>query len=208
VSLSEEFKLQSSDEAPALPADSSPNPAGSTTPPRRSRWWREVVETAMLIAIVFLLVNTATSRFKIDGSSMEPNLHHGEYVIVDKVTYLFGAPQRGDVIVFQRDDEQRDYIKRVIGLPGDHIEVSQGQVYINGRPLDESYINRPTNGQVRARLLGAGEYFVMGDNRSNSKDSRDFGPIQLNTVLGRAWIIYWPPAEWAIIPNFTSAAGP
>lgn len=200
--------MQPFDEAPALPADSSPNPADPSAHPRRTRWIQEVVETAVLIAIVFLLVNTATSRFKIDGSSMEPNLHNGEYVIVDKVTYVFDKPHRGDVIVFERDDEQRDYIKRVIGLPGDTIEVSQGQVYVDGRPLDEPYLNSATSGVFKARLLGADEYFVMGDNRTNSKDSRDFGAIRTSNILGRAWIIYWPPAEWAIIPHYTNAASP
>jgi signal peptidase I len=208
VSWPEEFELQSFDEAPALPADSSSSPADPPNRPRRARWMQEVVDTAVLIAVVFLLVNTTTGRFKIDGSSMEPNLHHEEYVIVDKVTYQFDQPQRGDVIVFQRDDEERDYIKRVIGLPGETLEVSQGQVYINGRPLDEPYIHGPTAGLVHAHLLGQDEYFVMGDNRSNSKDSRDFGAIRLSDILGRAWIVYWPPADWTVIPHYTSAASP
>jgi len=166
---------------------------------------REIVETALLTAIIFLLVNAATGRFKIDGSSMEPNLHNDEYVIVDKVTYLFGKPQRGDVVVFYLEGQPKDYIKRVIGLPGETIEVSNGTVLVDGRPLDEPYLT-PSNVTYPQRQLGEDEYFVLGDNRGNSSDSRSFGPIHLSNVVGRAWIVYWPPTDWAIVPHHTYAA--
>lgn len=198
--------MESAQDAPALPADSFPSPPTEQQRPRRSKYLRELTETALLIAIIFLLVNAATSRFKIDGSSMEPNLHSGEFVIADKIAYLFGTPQRGDVVVFQRDTESKDYIKRVIGLPGETIEIAAGTVYIEGQPLDEVYIQRTTIGALTTRRLGVDEYFVMGDNRGDSSDSRHFGPIRADDIIGRAWIIYWPPADWAVVPHYTYAA--
>jgi signal peptidase I len=167
---------------------------------------REIVETALLTAIIFLVVNAATGRFKIDGSSMEPNLHHDEYVIVDKVTYLFGRPQRGDVVVFYLEGQPKDYIKRIIGLPGETLEVRNGTVYVDGLPLDEPYV-APGSDMESAIQLGPDQYYVMGDNRSNSSDSRNFGPIELGNIVGRAWIVYWPPTDWSIVTHHTYAAG-
>jgi len=190
-------------EPQAQPADSTvERPAAQ----RRRGLLREIVETALLTAIIFLLVNAATGRFKIDGASMEPNLHHDEYVIVDKVTYALSRPQRGDVVVFAREGQPKDYIKRVIGLPGETIEISNGVVYVDGRLLDEPYAARSSRSYPALRL-GADEYFVMGDNRGNSTDSRDFGPIRPDDIVGRAWIVYWPPTDWAIVPHYTYAAG-
>lgn len=195
--------MESPFETPVSPADLSPEQP--QLPKRKSSLLREIVETALLTAIIFLAVNAATGRFKIDGSSMEPNLHNDEYVIVDKVTYLFGQPQRGDVVVFYLEGQPKDYIKRVIGLPGETIEVNSGMVLVNGQPLDEPYVV-PSTSSYPKRTLGDGEYFVMGDNRGNSSDSRAFGPIHVSNVVGRAWIVYWPPTDWAIVPHHTYAA--
>ncbi len=173
--------------------------------PRRSNLLREIVETALLTAIIFLIVNTATGRFRIEGQSMEPNLHDGEYVLIDKVSYMLRTPERGDVVVFVRPGE-RDYIKRVIGLPGDTVEVRSGQVIVNGVTLDEPYLQQPTNSNYPARMVEPGHYFVMGDNRNNSSDSRSFGPIASNSIVGRAWLVYWPPADWSTVPHYTYAA--
>ena len=198
--------MESPPDVSAKPAESLPQESPTTQPARRSSLLREIVETALLTAIIFLIVNVTTSRFKIDGTSMEPNLHPDEYVIIDKVTYVFGTPQRGDVVVFAAENEPKDLIKRVIGLPGETIEVSGGMVYINGRPLDEPYI-APSNSTYPARTLSTDEYFVMGDNRGLSRDSRQFGPIHPSNIVGRAWIIYWPPSDWAFVPHYSYAAG-
>ncbi len=198
--------MESPLDAPAPLAEPSSAPAVTLPAARGSRLLREIVETALLTAIIFLLVNATIGRFKIDGSSMEPNLHHDERVIVDKVSFLFGKPQRGDVVVFSLDNQPKDYIKRVVGLPGETIEVANGIVYIDGRPLEEPYIAPSTDRPYLARRLGDGEYFVMGDNRGNSSDSRSFGPIHLGNIVGRAWIIYWPPADWTIVPHYSYAA--
>lgn len=124
---------------------------------------------------------------------MVPSFADGELLLTEKVSYRFGQPQRGDVIVFAAPGRDVDFIKRIIGLPGDTVQVSGGYVYINGGRLDESaYIkNGITDGDL-TRKLKNDEYFVMGDNRNASYDSRSFGPILRNTFRGRAWFVYFP----------------
>ncbi len=191
------------------PVDTSPTgSAPSANPARRSHLLREIVETVLLTAAIFLVVNAATGRFRIEGQSMEPNLHDGEYVLIDKVSYLLHPPERGDVIVFLPPNNDRDYIKRVIGLPGDTVEIKGGQVYVNGTALDEPYLRSPTNGSDAAFRVEEGHYFVMGDNRINSQDSRAFGPITFKSIVGRAWLVYWPPSDWSTVPHHTYAATP
>ncbi len=178
-------------------------------PARESKLWRDVVETLLLTAIVFLVVNALIGRFRIEQVSMEPNLHEGEYVIVDKVSYSVRQPQRGEIVVLKRAG-QPDLIKRVIGLSGETLEVRNGQVLINGQPLTEPYIRGPI-AQVTAPLqIPAAHYFVMGDNRNNSSDSRVFGAISRDDIVGRAWIIYWPPPNWQVLqaPNYALAQAP
>ena len=195
--------MESLIETPPATAESPPSS------PRRSHLFREIVETALLTAVIFLIVNAATGRFKIDGQSMEPSLHTEEYVIVDKLTYVFGSPQRGDVVVLYLEGDPKDYIKRVIGLPGETIEIARGTVYIDGLPLSEPYV-LPSRDEYAQRTLGVDEYFVMGDNRGNSQDSRRFGPIHFRNIVGRAWIVYWPPSAWSLVSHhsFTASAAP
>lgn len=182
-----------------------PVPIPAEAPPHRSNLLREIIETALLTAIIFLIVNAATGRFRIEGSSMEPNLHDGEYVLIDKVSYMLHTPERGDVVVLVRPGE-RDYIKRVIGLPGDTVEIRGGQVVVNGLMLDEPYLNEPIRADVAARQIEPDRYFVMGDNRNNSSDSRSFGAIEATDIVGRAWVVYWPPSDWAAVPHYSYAA--
>jgi signal peptidase I len=175
---------------------------------RRSHLLREIVETVLLTAAIFLLVNAATGRFRIEGRSMEPNLHDGEYVLIDKISYLLHPPERGDVVVFVPPNNARDYIKRVIGLPGDTVEIRGGQVYVNGIALDEPYLRNPTNSADQVYRVEEGRYFVMGDNRNDSSDSRGFGAIAFQSIVGRAWLVYWPPSDWSTVPHHTYAAVP
>jgi len=177
-------------------------PQTSTT--QGSSLFREIVETLLLTVVIFVLVNAITGRFRIDGSSMEPNLHDGEYVIVNRVTYRLQPPQRGDVIVFQRDGS-REFIKRVIGLPGETVEVRGGHVLVNGMALNESYIAQPNAYTMEPRKIGPNEYFVLGDNRNNSSDSHNWGTVALNTIDGKAWVIYWPLKDWGIVPHYSYA---
>ena len=170
----------------------------------QSNLWREIVETALLTAIIFLAVNAVIGRFRIESVSMQPNLYEGEYVIVDKVSYSLNSPQRGDIIVFEKT-AQPDLIKRVIGLPGDTVEVRNAQVFVNGTALVEPYVANPPNYAFGPVQVEPGRYFVMGDNRSNSSDSHVWGTIPRDTIVGRAWIIYWPPPNWQIVPHYSYA---
>ena len=182
-------------EAPTAPGLSHPN------------MLRDIIETMVLVAIAFLVVNALIGRFRIEQVSMLPNLHEGEYVIVDKVSYAFREPQRGEIVVLKNPvPGQPDLIKRIIGLPGESIAVHNGGVYINGQPLTEPYIAQPMAADSAATELQAGQYFVMGDNRNNSEDSRRFGPRPVKDIVGRAWIIYWPPMDWQILASPTYAA--
>ncbi len=191
-----------SDELSVVPAETT---AESTKP--RSNLLREIIETALLTAVIFLVVNTLTGRFRIEGSSMEPNLHDGEYVIIDRISYVLHQPERGDVIVFIPPNNDKDYIKRVIGLPGDTVEVRDGQVIVNGQTLNEPYLASPTNYAYGPATIQAGHYFVLGDNRNNSSDSHSWGTIETKAIIGRAWFVYWPPSNWGAVPHYTYAAG-
>ena len=131
---------------------------------------REVLETIILTVVIYLVVNFATGRFRVEGTSMEPSVHPGQYVLVDKISYRLGTPRRGDIIVFNYPlATDRDFIKRVIGLPGETVTVSGGVVTINGEPLEEPYIAAPPL-SGGAWTLTASQYFVMGDNRNGSSD--------------------------------------
>jgi signal peptidase I len=172
--------------------------------PKQSNLLREIVETALLIAIIFLVVNALIGRFRIESVSMQPNLWEGEYVIVDKVSYALSGPQRGDIIVFEKA-RQPDLIKRVIGLPGDTVEVRDERVFVNGTALTEPYIAHPPNYAFGPVQVEADRFFVLGDNRSNSSDSHVWGTVPRADIVGRALIIYWPPPNWQIVPHYTYA---
>jgi signal peptidase I len=168
---------------------------------------RDIVETMVLVAVAFLVVNALIGRFRIEQVSMQPNLHEGEYVIVDKVSYALRQPERGEIVVLKNPNRgQPDLIKRLIGLPGETIEVRGGQVFIDSQPLVEPYINPPMGLEQAPLALEADQYFVMGDNRSNSEDSRRFGARPGGDIVGRALIIYWPPPDWQILSRPTYAA--
>jgi len=183
----------------------SAEPATQSDTPRQSNLLREIVETALLTAIIFLVVNLIIGRFRIESVSMLPNLVEGEYVIVDKVSYTLRPPERGDIVVIKRVGSP-DLIKRVIGLPGETIEVHGGQTFINGVALNEPYVAHPPTYDLAATAVEPGRFYVLGDNRSNSQDSHVFGSIAKEDIIGRAWIIYWPPPDWKIVPHYTYAA--
>ncbi len=168
----------------------------------------DVVETILLSALLFFGINAVSARIRVDGFSMEPSLHNGEFVIVNKLAYKFGGPERGDVIVFRypRDPEQ-EYIKRVIGLPGDTVRVSGGEVYVNNQVIDEPYIAASPRYQSQWSIP-ENSLFVLGDNRNNSSDSHNWGPVPMEHVIGKALFVYWPPDQWGVIqhPQAASAA--
>lgn len=169
----------------------------------RNVLWRDVIEIVLLIVTIYTLVNLATARAIVEGASMQPNFATGQLVIVNRFSYYFSAPQRGDVVVLHDpQDPSQDFIKRVVGLPGELVEIRQGRVYANGTLLEESYIARfCTSGCDGTWILDDEQYFVLGDNRPNSHDSHSFGPIDRKLIVGRAWIRYWPPPEMGAIPH-------
>ncbi len=172
---------------------------------------REVGETIILTLIIFFLIQTVIRNFRVVGTSMVNNLHDGQYLIIDKLSYSWfvtdivgiGGPQRGDVIVFEPPNRPgEDYVKRIIGLPGETVTIEHGRVFINGEPLEEPF--QPTPGTYtmpNAVVIPAGELFVLGDNRNNSNDSHNWGTLPTGNIVGRAWLSYWPPNEWGVIPR-------
>jgi signal peptidase I len=183
-------------------------PVNKLTEPGRSSLYRslvDVLETLLLALVLFIGINAVSARIRVDGSSMEPTLHNGEFIIVNKLAYRLGEPRLGDVIVFRfPNDPGQDYIKRVIGVPGDRIEVSQGHVSVNGKMLDEPYIAAMPN-YSGDWTVPTDALFVLGDNRNNSSDSRNWGPVTMEAVIGKALLIYWPPEQWgAIAYNYLS----
>ncbi len=153
----------------------------------------EVVQTLLLAVILFVGINLVSARILVDGDSMLPSFHNADRVIVSRLAYKFGDFDYGDVIVFPYPyNPYEDYIKRVIGLPGDTVEVSKGKVYVNGQVLNEPYILAPPVSEFPKTTVPEGSVFVMGDNRNNSSDSREWGALPEDSVIGKAVFIYWP----------------
>jgi signal peptidase I len=184
---------------PALPARPTLHRPGA---------WQERLELVLLIVVVFTVVNLASQRFFIEGPSMQPNFHEGQFLIVSRAHYLLGQPAHGDIVVFDApgDDNSSNnplLIKRLIGLPGDRIRIADGQVFVNDVLLNEPYINQDgilfTCRRYCELVLGPDEYFMMGDNRNHSKDSREFGPVARSRIVGEAIVRYWPPADWGSV---------
>jgi len=163
----------------------------------------EIIETIVMTVLIFAAVRLLVQNFRIEGSSMEPNLHDGQYLIIEKLSYRFGDPQRGDVIVFHYPmNPQRDFIKRIIGLPGETVQVRRGQVFVSGQVMTEPYRPMEPTYNWGPEAVGPGQYFVLGDNRNNSSDSHSWGMLPRNLIIGRAWLIYWPLPDWGLIPHF------
>ena len=209
-------------QAPA-PGTTDAPPGTSTTPdPSPSTRGRgafgcllELVETIVLTAVIFFVLQTFVAQpFKVEQVSMQDTVEEGQYVLVDKLTPDFDGYHRGDIIVFNPPPNAevqagKPYIKRIVGIAGDRITLDAGKVLVNGTPLDEPYVYaaggtaQPTtaHGLLSSWVVGTGELFVMGDHRERSTDSRDFGPIELSSVVGRAWLRYWPFNSLGVLPT-------
>jgi signal peptidase I len=151
-------------------------------------------------------------NFRVEGFSMEPTLRTNQYLLVNKLSYLVSEPQRGDIVVLRfPQDPRRDFIKRIIGLPGEEVEVRGGRVYVNGRALDEPYIrDRPLYAYPRKRVP-ENQYFVLGDNRNNSHDSHVWDWLPKEYIIGKAWLSYWPISSWGVLQHNSvhfATAGP
>jgi signal peptidase I len=178
---------------------------------KRYRLVREIIETLILTLLMFLIIRLAVQNFNIDGHSMEPGLHDTELVIVDKWTYRFHAPARGDVIVFVAPpNPTQDYIKRIIGVPGDVITIQGTTVIVDGKTLNEPYVSPTNQGNPYSsfvnRVVPPNAYFVLGDNRDGSSDSRDWGCVPQQNIIGRAALVYWPLGQNndGFLPNVSS----
>ena len=206
-----------------------------------SRIIRELLEAIVLALLVFFVIQVSVRNFRVEGHSMEPTLNGGEYLIVNKVSYFrldmqrlarlvpfwsvdepeirnlpfSHPPDRGDVIVFRAPNSPgKDFVKRVIGLPGEKVQIGSGEVLIDGIALDEPYlaeldtggtmgcIPKLGGGKLDGCRLGANQYFVLGDNRDSSNDSRSWGPVHLEEIIGEVWFIYWPLSKLSFIKSF------
>jgi len=154
---------------------------------------KEFFQTAIISLAIFLFVYLfLVQPHRVQGLSMVPTFESGELLLTEKLSYRLYRPQRGDVIVFEAPvSRNADFIKRIIGLPGETVKIEDGSIYINGQKLEENYTSSPTQGNETV-TVGSNEYFVLGDNRSASSDSRSFGTIKKRTIRGKAWLVYWP----------------
>lgn len=170
----------------------------------------DLIETIVIALVIFLLVYILLVQpHRVSGDSMLPNFENGELILTDKLTFKFGEPKRGNVIVFKAPpDRKKDFIKRIVGTPGETISLVNGRVLINKQFLSENYLSPVTQAASGSFLkegedkqIPANSYFVMGDNRSHSFDSREWGFLQKDDIVGRAWVIYWPLTRLSIVPT-------
>ena len=168
----------------------------------------DFIQTLVVFGAIFALIYLFVAQpHKVSGNSMFPNFHNGDYILTDKLSYRFGSPKRGDVIVLKNPrDESQDFIKRIIALPGQTVKVSGNLVYVNGQLLKESYLPPGTITRSGAFLTddtevtaGPNQYFVFGDNREHSSDSREWGSITKEEIAGRTFFRYWPPNAFGLI---------
>jgi signal peptidase I len=192
-----------SQEFPDLPPEE-PNQAGFR------RYTKDILEVAVISLLLFFSINAVSARIRVESVSMQPTLFAGNFVVINKLAYQFGEPERGDIVVFEYppDPNQDPYIKRVIGLPGESLEIADGKVSVNGISIQEPYLisDTPQGGSWK---VPDGALFVMGDNRKNSSDSRTWGFVPLENVLGKALVVYWPPDQWELLDlSYAVAAEP
>ena len=185
---------------------------------------REAVETVALAVFLVLVLQATVQNYRVEGPSMDPGLANEDRVLVNKALYTeidaarvarfipgleaeegqtwrpLGKPDYGDVVVFRwpRDPSQ-NFVKRIIALPGDRIRVQDGTVFVNGVPLEEPYVEHPLHETRRETTVPEDSYWVLGDNRAQSDDSRNWGPVPRDHVIGKVWVAYWPPANFAML---------
>jgi len=165
---------------------------------------RQILITIILAAVVFFLLQATLKSSIVVLTSMQPNFQPGQRLIVNRVVYKLHEPERGDVIIFPNpNNPSEEFIKRIIGLPGETIEIKDEAVYINDAKLEEPYIKEPTRKPFPKQKIPEGEYFVLGDNRNNSIDSRQGWTVPQKSIIGKVWLSIWPPSEWRIVPDYS-----
>ena len=195
---------------------------------------REIIETVILSLLLFIGIQFAVQTYQVEGASMKPTLAQGQYLLVNKLVYRhfdfgggaegalrdgqftseglifpFHPPQHGEVVIVSfPDDPSRDFVKRLIGVSGDTVEIRAGRTFVNGVRLEEDYARLDDHDDMDALKVPANSFFVMGDNRLHSNDSRDWGTVPLENIVGRAWVRYWPPHEIRIFPTEHAFSSP
>lgn len=166
---------------------------------------RDTLLTIILTVVIFFVVQATVQVSIVNGSSMEPYLQDGQRLVVNKAVYSINQPERGDIIVFHppQNPGGTPFIKRIVGLPGDTVEIKEGMVYINGYPLDEPYIKESPAYTLSREEIARDNYFVLGDNRNNTSDSHVWGAVPRTNIIGKAWLSIWPPERWGPVPNYT-----
>lgn len=207
--------------AAAIPADSAVSSAAVGEFPQglapneedESGWFglfvRETLETVILAVLIFLVIRVVVQNYRIQGQSMEPNFQDGQYLLVNKLAYRLGEYSRGDVIVFRYpNDPSKDYIKRVVGLPGDTVEIRDGVLYVNGEAANEPYNHFPMVRNIAPQTVEAGNLYVLGDNRPASSDTRSWGQLDQSFVIGKAWLAIWPFEDLGLVEHPVIELGP
>lgn len=170
----------------------------------------DFIQTLVVFGAIFTLIYLFVAQFhKVSGNSMLETMHNGDFLITEKVSYRLGNPQRGQIVVLKDPmDETKDFIKRIIAIPGDNVKVEQGNVFINGRQISEPYLVPGTITRSGAYInegatinVSPNQYIVFGDNRNHSSDSREWGPIAKEKLVGRAFFQYWPPQKIGLLTN-------
>ncbi len=185
-------------------------PARGEAPLSAGSLLRELIETVVLALILFLVIRQVVQNYRIESHSMEPNFYEDQFVLVNKLAYRLGDPARGEVLVFHNpDNPDEDYIKRIIGLPGDQVEVVGDTILINGQELAQPYAHNlnPEGSYYGPIVVPESTLFVMGDNRPRSSDSRAIGPIAEELVVGKAWLRVWPFSEFGLVKHYDLEPG-
>jgi signal peptidase I len=187
------------EEPVTAPPDPQPKLGGGR---RLVRFFREILETILPAILIALLINVFVGQAtRVEGQSMEPNLHTNQRLVVEKVSYRFRGPERFDIVVLRLPSQGDELlIKRVVGLPGETVEIQDGHVSVDGRVLEEPFaVGETRPGRQASVVVPPLHVFVLGDNRNHSNDSRSFGPVPIENIVGRAWLSYWPLEDAGVV---------
>ena len=171
----------------------------------RNKTFRDILTIVVIAGVIIIGLQVTIQKFVVDGPSMLATLHNGQQILVSKIVYKFNEPERGDIVIFRSPDgSEEDYIKRIIGLPDETVEIKKGIVYIHKKDgtveqLDETYVTSKSLSYFKGNKIPEDEYFVMGDNRLNSRDSRSGWTLPRESIIGKAWLSVWPPGDWGLV---------